>query len=168
MTGQRKFYIEKLALDARERLIEKEIIEKNQKALSNYDLTKIVSFYGGELQFVSEPKETYIKKVDDKAYIIYYYSQSNNYMQVIHELGHAFLNLDDMEIGQEYFSNGFVDEDTEAALFARAFVMPRYTFEPTVIEHLNDGKFCIQNVAEEYEIDYLEVLARGEELHIGR
>ena len=157
MTGQRKFYIEKLALDARERLIEKEIIEKNQKALSNYDLTKIVSFYGGELQFVSEPKETYIKKVDDKAYIIYYYSQSNNYMQVIHELGHAFLNLDDMEIGQEYFSNGFVDEDTEAALFARAFVMPRYTFEPTVIEHLNDGKFCIQNVAEEYEIDYLEV-----------
>ncbi len=168
MTGQRRIYIEKIALDARERLVEKKIIKREQKFLSNDDLSNIVSFYGGKLEFIANPDDTCIKKIDENSYIIYYYSESNNYMQVIHELGHAFLNLEDMKIAQKYNCNGFVNEDSEAAFFARAFVMPRYTFEPTVIEHLNDGEFCIQNIADEYQIDYLEVLARGEELQIGR
>ena len=167
MTEQRKIYIEKIALDARERLIEKSIIKRDQKFFSNDDLSNIVSFYGGKLEFIKNPDATCIKKIDENSYVIYY-SSSNNYMQVIHELGHAFLNLEDMEIAQIYNCNGFVNEDNEAAFFARAFVMPRYTFESTVIEHLNDGEFCIQNIADEYKIDYLEVLARGEELQIGR
>lgn len=167
MTGQRQIYIEKIALDARKRLIEKKIIDENQKALNKEDLVKIISFFGGHLEFVSEPEDTAIQKIDEKSYVIYYYEE-HNYLQVIHELGHAFLNFDDMLVGQKYFFNGFGEEDNEAARFARALIMPRYSFEKTVINHLNDGEFCIQNVAAEYNINYLEALARGEELHIGR
>lgn len=166
MNNERKYYIEKIALDARNRLIEKKIIDKDEKALTEEKLRKIVSFFGGELNVLDKKQDTYIEKTNNNKYVIHYY-RSYNYLQVIHELGHAFLNLDQMVIGKKYFFDGLGEEDTEASLFARAFIMPRYNFEKVIISHLSDGKYSIQNVADEYDIDYLEVLARGEELNIG-
>lgn len=166
MNNKRKYYIEKIALDARNRLIEKKIIESDEKALSQDKLIQIVAFFGGELNFLKDVKETCIEKTDKNKYVIHYH-RSCNYLQVIHELGHAFLNLEQMEIGKKYFFDGPGEEDTEASLFARAFIMPRVNFEQVIIDHMNNGKYSIQNVADEYDIDYLEVLARGEELNIG-
>lgn len=166
MNNKRKYYIEKIALDARNRLVEENIINKDEKSLNEEQLEQIISFFGGELNVLNKERDTYIKKTDENKYVIYYY-RAYNYLQVIHELGHAFLNFDQMEIDKPYFFNGFGEEDTEASLFARAFIMPRENFEQVIINHLNDGKYSIQNVANEYNIDYLEVLARGEELNIG-
>lgn len=168
MNSKRKFYIEKIALDARTRLVEEGIIDIDEKALNEEKLKSIVKFFGGELEVHSDEKErTCIEKISEDKYIIYY-CNVYNYLQAIHELGHAFLNFDDMEIGKKYYFDGSGNEDTEASLFARAFVMPRINFEQVIIDHLNDGKFSAQNVANEYKIDYLEVLARGEELNIGK
>ena len=166
MNNKRKYYIEKIALDARKRLIEEKIIKNDDKALSESQLVQIVSFFGGELNFLKDKQKTYIEKTDVNKYVIHYFKEYS-YLQVIHELGHAFLNFDDMEIGKMYFFDGPGVEDTEASLFARAFIMPRLNFEQVIIDHLSDGKYSIQNVAHEYGIDYLEVLARGEELNIG-
>lgn len=165
MNSQRRYYIEKIALDARKRLVAKGIIAEDQKILKPEHLEAIITFYGGELK-LHDVSETFIEKTSNDSFTIYY-STLSNYLHVIHELGHAFLNLDDMEVGDKCYFDGFGANDTEASLFARAFVMPRSNFEQVVIDHLNDGKFSIQNVAEEYQIDYLEVLARGEELNIG-
>ncbi len=166
MNNRRKYYIEKIALDARNRLIDKKIIKKDDKALNEEQLKQIVSFFGGELNILDEEHETCIEKTEKNKYIIHYY-RMYNYLQVIHELGHAFLNLDQMEVGRKYYFDGPGEEDTEASLFARAFIMPRMNFEQVIIEHISNGKYSLQNVADEYEIDYLEVLARGEELNIG-
>ncbi len=165
MNNNRKFYIEKIALDARNRLIEEKIIDPDQKALRENQLEQIVAFYGGTLVF-DNPQKTFMEKTDDNSYVIHY-GKAFNYLHIIHELGHAFLNLDQMKIGGICYFDGSEETDSEASLFARAFLMPRSTFEQVVIDHLNDGKFSIQNVAKEYGIDYLEVLARGEELNIG-
>jgi len=167
LSNQRDYYIEKIALDARNRLIEEGIIGEDEKALSEEQLKQIVSFFGGELIVHSEKeKGTFIQKTAADKYVIYYYRQYN-YIQVIHELGHAFLNFDEMEIGRSYSFDGLGKEDSEASLFARAFIMPRIKFEQVVIDYIIDGKFSVLDIAKEYRIDYLEVLARGEELNIG-
>lgn len=166
VNSKRKFYIEKIALDARNRLIEKRIINEDAKALNFEQLEQIISFYGGELRVSSKQEKPSIRKKSEDEFIIQC-NRKNNYLQVLHELGHAFLHLDDMKINEECYYEGYGIEDSEASLFARAFVMPRNDFEKVVIEHLNNGKYTAQNVANEYGIDYFEVLARGEELNIG-
>lgn len=166
MDNNRKFYIEKIASDARKRLVEVEIIDKDEKALSMEQLKKIVAFYGGELKIYEQDRETCIEKISEDDYVIHYCG-SNNYLQVIHELGHAFLHFDNLEIGKRYRFDGLGIEDAEASLFARAMIMPRTNFEQVVIEYIKGGKYSIQDVANDYKTDYLEVLARGEELNIG-
>lgn len=59
-----------------------------------------------------------------------------------------------------------VEKDLRAALFARAFVMPRDKFEHVVILCSKNGKCDINEVANVFNVDYFSVLTRGEELNI--
>lgn len=166
LNNTRRIYIERIALAARNRLIETRKIDKEIRALDEEQLRDIISFFGGTLENLEKAEEqTCIKKTSEKGYVIRY-CKLNNYIQVIHELGHAFLILDQMKIGDTRLYHGSEEDDVEASLFARAFIMPRTDFERVVIDHLRDGKFSAQNVAKVYGVSYLEVMARGEELNI--
>lgn len=159
-----KFYIERIALAARNRLIEKHIISNDVRQFNFELLKQIVEFFGGNLVNGEETDSTHIIKNDDKKYTIVY-TPNDHYIKVLHELGHAFLDFDNMKTGQIYSFDGVELEDSNASLFARAFVMPRDDFEQVVINHINDGKCSIQNIANEYFIDYFDVLIRGKELN---
>ena len=173
MESDEKFYIERIALAARKKFFN----EKNKEIIKKFsfiDLKELIDFFGGELKtlesadqpFGSDNKPTdYIEKINDEKFIIFHRAESNS-LKILHELGHAFLHLPDYESGVKFANEGKSSEDTEADLFARAFLMPREEFEQVVIENINDGQCNIQKVADKYGLNYLDVLKRGSELNI--
>ena len=165
----KKFYIESVALDARKKMIKEKYISDEDKNFSLSSLKKIINFFGGELKSISKQQEkrlAYITKDSEDNKFTIYYKDKNKYMSIIHELGHAFFDLSSMIVGEERPCSGTSLSDFQAELFARAFVMPRNNFEKIVTEYIYDGKCDVQKVADEYKIDYFDVLARGKELNI--
>lgn len=166
--GNNKFYIESVAEAVRERIVEKGIIEETACSLSIDQVRKIVEFFDGELIEISssdsEPSP-YIEKTGEGTYSIFY-KPEDNFLGILHELGHAFLDLDNMEIGKRQYYVGIEKSDFGAAFFARVLAMPRKLFEEVVIRYWRNGKCNIQEVAKVYQIEYMEVLARGKELNI--
>ena len=89
-------------------------------------------------------------------------------LDLLHELGHAFLELDNMdpeEVRGCDDINGGINE-LNASKFARAFIMPRALFEEVVLKHSTDGMCKIQEVADEFKIDYWQVVSQGRQLQI--
>lgn len=168
MDLNRKFFIESVANEVRNKIVEKEIIQADACELTIDQVKSIIEFFDGKLELAPETEEftPYIKENGD-SYIIYY-KESNSFLSLLHELGHAFLHYPEKPRGDKkrLNFNGNEKADMEAALFARALVMPRKRFEEVIIKYLYDGKCKIHDVAKEYKIEYLEVLARGEELNI--
>lgn len=168
MESNRKYYIECIALDAMDAI--KNDVLKNipqRGTFSFRDLKGIVEFFGGDFREAPDDDDrTYIEKSGEDSYTIEY-SKKSNYLQVIHELGHVFLgHLANLSVGQRIYCRGVTAYDNEAALFARAFIMPRNDFEKVVIDNTVNGKCDIRKIAEAYGIDYVEVIARGKELDI--
>ena len=162
MTNREKYIIENVALNARQSAIEKDIISQETTSLSVEDVRRIVVSFGGELQ---KDKSTRLVKTDSRKFTIYYHPNASM-IDILHELGHAFFDLPNMEIGHELSCEGVGISDLRASLFARAYIMPRDDFENVVIHCAKDGKCDVQKVAEIYDVDYFNVLTRGEELNI--
>lgn len=103
----------------------------------------------------------------DKVKFTIEYSQFR-LLELLHELGHAFLELDNMDPGEVRGCddvNGGINEQN-ATKFARAFLMPRDEFEKVVLKN-SKGSVCdIDKVAEEFGIDYWQVVSQGRQLQI--
>ena len=173
MTNREKYYVEKVAQDARESA------EHDQTVQFDFPLTlemvkRIIEHFGGTL--VLKPRSDdvdsnfYIKKNVEEKLEIYYNPEipdSVLIMKLLHELGHAFFDFDEMSVGQVMGCDGVEPNDQKADLFARAFVMPREQFESDLVnQSTEDGKFDMIQLAKHYGVGFMDTLTRGEDLNL--
>ncbi len=165
-------YVENLARTARKLLIENGIPLQSTQYYDKSTLKKIVEFFGGELEVDDDgekPNSTdFIEKTNiDNSFFIHLNIRGSSplFFRALHELGHAFLDLPNMSVGEKCYYDGHKASDIQAELFVRAFIMPSDEFELVVKDCIEDGKFNVQKIATHYEIDYVDVLIRGKELN---
>lgn len=179
MLNPMNIYIGRLAEEARQECNNQNIIANNQLRLDQSVAEQIISFFGGRLQKFTEGDLT--AKFPDKnisnsfiqvtnksksEFIIGYINFSA--LDILHELGHAFLELDTMEnedvrwIGDE---EGGIKE-IEASQFARAFLMPTELFQEVVIDNSVKGYCNIDAVANVFCVDESQVICRGRESYL--
>ena len=82
------------------------------------------------------------------------------------ELGKAFLIMDKMKNGEIKCKKDYSLDNYDAEHFSRAFLMPSYQFAKSSIEHSVYDQVQIMDVAKDFGINYLEVIARGRELDL--
>lgn len=163
MNNNKKFYIERIADDARNAAVAQHIHSKYDTNLTYSQLNGIITLFGGEYE--PNAPNTQIEKTGANKFKISY-TRDANYIDVLHELGHAFLNLDDMNIGDVLYCNGSSARDDDAGLFARSYAMPRDNFEKVVAKCVKDGVCMAQDVAKEFKAEYFDVISRGIDLNI--
>ncbi len=158
-------YIEKIAKDARKRLIEVSAMEPDQKSFTFEQLDEIMLFFDGDLVMDKEQATAFFEKLSGDRFMVYY-NPDSNYMCALQELGRAFLHMDKMADYQKvvWGSNG--QEDSDVELFARELMMPREEFEKVVIKYLDNGRFSASGVAKEYGVDVFTVISRCDDLQI--
>lgn len=156
-----------IAEKARKICIEKDIIKDGSTYLSSDELNKIIKLFGGKLK-IREGHNDFSK--EDKSFEIYCDDNNEDYtLNVLTGLGIAFFYMDKMETNNkiknfpENYDDYFMRNVT--SMFARGFLMPRSTFESTIIKYSDSGKCNVSGVAKQYKISVYDVLTRGEELH---
>lgn len=86
-------------------------------------------------------------------------------MDCVHEIGHLFLNLDDLEINKPIWSDDSVSKSEYMVdTFGRAFVMPRERFLRVVAQHSELSECDIFGVAKTFGVEYIHAYIRGKEL----
>lgn len=166
-------YIERIAAAARRKVVEQNIISENTRLYTQEMLESIIDFFGGKVFFDerNKPSETpniYIRKTSGNGFEIHSYSLKKPdelFMEIIHELGHAFIDLPSEKIGKKYSCDGRGASDVQAERFARAFVMPPTDFIESAKQCLVAGKFDIEKIAKIYRVNYVDALIRGKELN---
>jgi Zn-dependent peptidase ImmA (M78 family) len=161
------YYIERVARAARKEI--ESIIKNSPYKLTPDNLKKIISFFGGTLE---NTKKILIEEIGVSANACIIKGEKNSFeikysdnlknmnpLKILHELGHAFFDLDTMETGQILYSNGKQSNDVKADLFAREFLMPRKLFELAIVEHLNHDGCNIDEVANKYGVDSIDVFS---------
>ena len=124
-------------------------------------LAKIVQKFRGKLERDEEGSGTRIKKTAREGFTIYY-KEPIDYLDVLYELGHAFLDLNKMRVGDVKYCGGADDFDGTVGLFARSFAMPRKDFERIAIEFNKD----VDRIARYFDIDYFQAYQRGIDIDI--
>ncbi len=167
MQGYSKYsqlYIECVAEDVRTELERKSILSPDDNCLPIEKLKTVVEFFKGKLEKDTNSEHAYIKK--NKNGFTIYYNEKSTYFHILHELGHAIFDLNDIDIGGEMRCEGSTEADVRAEIFATCFAMSRNSFSKAVIRNTKNGICDINKVAELYDVDYSIILARGEELDI--
>ncbi len=164
IVDRKEYWAERIAVDLRNYLDEKQILSANDYQISEEALEKIVTHFKGslvELTDTDDTRKSYIKKTGQDTFEIHYRDRSD-YMTAFHELGHAFLDLDEMNDGEEIACDGLRLSDRAAWLFARTLAMPRDGFETLAVEK----NYNIRDIADVYRLNYYPVLLRGKDLNI--
>lgn len=172
-------------------------VDEGERTLDKTLVERIIKFLGGNfidfsdgLNLTDEEKEYEKAKEKMGKYIQDNYSQkeveadsyfvriSDDYnfeigyikfklMSVIHELGHAFLELKNAELKCLNWNDGSISKSENMTnAFARAFVMPRERFLKKVSENSKRGRCDILSVAKSFGVDYTHAYIRGKELHL--
>lgn len=176
MVNPMNVYITQLAESARDNCEKKGIIEKNQYRLNEDTILKIVKFFNGELikpddkkcnelfeKYSNKDSNSFMLKKDDNSFIIGY--KEFKLMDVLHELGHVFLEFNEMKVGEFRSCNDPQGDASEldASKFARVFAMPSRLFESSVLKNTHNKICNINSVAETFGVDYLQVVSHGRE-----
>lgn len=176
MSNAMNVYIQYMAEEARKACVKAKIIEDDTCVLNITHVEHIVKFFDGKLEKVDAEElrrfsgngENSIliksKEEDIAKFAIKYVEFSA--IDILHELGHAFLELSDMKPGDIRGCddiNGGLNE-LNATKFARAFIMPRALFEKKVVENSIEGKCNLQAVASAFKVEYLQVVTQGRQL----
>lgn len=176
MSNAMNVYIQYMAEEARNACVQAKIMEDDTCVLTRAQLEKIVDFFSGKLEevhleelkgFSSNGENSILIKSNEgerKKFAIKFVEFS--VIDILHELGHAFLELSNMKPGDVRGCddiNGGLNE-LNATKFARAFIMPRALFEKKVVEHSVAGKCNLQAVANAFGVEYLQVVTQGRQL----
>jgi len=161
MANIKKYKAEYIASELRKYFEEASLLASNTRAIDEQTINIMITSFKGSLEPAKNNQKTYIRKTGKDQFIIYYADRSD-YLSILHEFGHAFLDLAGMEIEAEAGSDGLDESDDAAWLFARTLAMPREEFETAVIEH----KCNVQAIADTYNLDWSTILLRGMELNI--
>lgn len=180
MSDVQKTFAVNTAIEARKSCEEQNIIEMDKIKLTLEDINNIIEFFGGQL-LESNNNVQYFEKTGEEAFIVYYLPQDNekdkasSVLALLNGFGKSFFQLESMDIGEirVYSENGLATTEGEsyndsqmANYFAMEFMMPRKLFEKVSIENRKDNKVDCRKVAEEFGIDYMDVIKRGAELDI--
>lgn len=132
-----EYYYEKLARELRKRCVDNNIIKEDTTSLDFTTLQKITKFVGGRL-FKNNEFFSYFKKIENEMVI----------------------KLEEIDLISSYpYDSSMLD------YFARAFLMPEELYDKALVNNMTkESKFDIIGVAKEFGINYMEVLARGENL----
>lgn len=88
-------------------------------------------------------------------------------MNVIHELGHAFLDIQTAKPRKLVWDDGSQwASETMVNAFARAFAMPRDRFLKKVSGCTTRGQCDILEVAKSFGVEYIHAYVRGKDLHL--
>ncbi len=135
------------------------------------ELEEVLKLSGGEvLKNTDEYKDCLVKTGEDKFKIYTEFimdrdlnkERPRSYFDVLHEFGHACLELKSMEINDTCHCTGYTKSDAAAWYFARTFAMPRERFEEAIFRN----GFNAIAVAKAFKLDYMPVMLRGKELNI--
>lgn len=156
-----------IAEKARKLCIEKDIIKEDSTYLTNEDLSKIIQLFGGKLK-IQKGHNDFLN--EEESFKIYCDNEDKDYtLNVLTGLGIAFFYMDKMKDNDkiENFPENYDDYFMRnvTSMFARGFLMPRSTFESTIIKYSDSGKCNVSGVAKQYKISVYDILTRGEELH---
>lgn len=176
MLNPMNIYIGRLAEEARQTCNNCNITSRNQPCLDLSAVEKIIAFFGGDLKKYTKSdlekmfpnykiNNSFIQIVDKSKceFLIGYIDFSA--LDILHELGHAFLEMDSMTDGDVRWigdkESGI--KEIEASQFARAFLMPTELFQEVVIDKSEKGFCHIDKVAEVFCVDESQVICRGRE-----
>lgn len=177
MINPMNVYINKLAETARDMCGINTESKDDYKLNLDY-LKKAISYFNGELKHYNSNEEMskecgfemasncFLKKREGKPFLIGYIEFIA--IDILHELGHAALELQDMYDGEvrllEDYNGGM--NEINASKFARAFIMPSHIFQKVVIQNTKDGLCDIQLVANVFGVEYSQVVSRGRESNL--
>ena len=179
MNDVQRTYAVTAANEARKSCENQNIIETDKIKLTFEDINKIVQFFGGQL--LESNNVEYFEKIDEETFTIYYLpkdtenAKATSVLALLNGFGKSFFQLESMNVGdiRVYSENGLAVTEGEsyadsqmANYFAMEFMMPRKLFEKISIKHWKDNKIDCKKVAEEFGIDYMDVIKRGSELDI--
>ena len=176
MLNPMNIYIGRLAEEARQECNNRNIIASGQFCLDYPVIKRIISFFGGKLKNFTESdlKEKFPNKNISNSFIQLTNKSNSEFLigyvnfsvlDILHELGHAFLELDTMKDGEVKWigdEEGGIKE-IEASQFARAFLMPTELFQEVVIDNSEKGYCNINAVANVFCVDESQVICRGRE-----
>lgn len=177
MINPMNIYINKLAETARE------MCNLNLEGLDNYILSEdnvieAVQYFNGNLTHYASAEEmnnecgfeikanSFLKKTAKNSFLIGY--KEFIVLDILHELGHAILELNDMLVGETRLKGNYYGgiNELNATKFARAFIMPLNIFQKVVIQNTKNGVCNIQEVANVFGVDYSQVISRGRESNL--
>lgn len=155
-------YIDSLATGARMK------IEKlaNTTHLKYSDAVQYVKCFGGTVTHRPNQNSEIIKNSDETFTI---FVKDENIEEVLHELGHAFLNWENLSGDQNgqlsYKNDGVANYDELAAnYFMRSFVMPVETFMREVLKVTYNNICDFKALSETFNVSKHVVIARGNDL----
>lgn len=155
-------YIDSLANGARKKIQSL----SNTTHLKYSDAVQYVQYFGGEVIFRPE-QNSEIKRNADHTFTIYVKYESIE--EVLHELGHAFLNWDNMNKNENvlctYENDGLTDFDEQAAnYFMRSFIMPVDLFMKQVLNVTYNNVCDFKSLSEMFNVSKYIIIARGNDL----
>lgn len=177
MTKSEQYYVSKVAMAARKRCVEGEIIDKNIRKINFETLQNIVNNFGGRL-FNNENCDSYFKLNEEctsfDICIGNDIKEEDQSITVLTALGLTFFDgerLSDNSI-INISEDGLIDALKEYGisydkilLFAREFLMPENLYDQSMVENTTkDGKFDCIEMAKDFGTGYMKVLTRGEDL----
>lgn len=174
--NKKTMYAMSLAEDARKHCEKNDIIERKKMILDLKDLKNILNFYGGKLE-KNDKNENSIIKIENEEYdfIIHYAIEKISEtktkvdkIQILTGLAQMFLAAETIKSNEKQSIKNLSIElaSLQPETFARAFIMPNDLFLKQMIENTNNSVINTNGIAEAFEIDYMEVIARGNELKL--
>jgi len=160
MRIEQKTYVESIAKKLRKRLIKEGILSDDNLKIDKNTVEQIIEICGGELKRVNNKGEIKFTKTDTDRFEICY-TDIENFMSILHELGHAFLE-EDLEVGESVAYGGPSKYETSAWLFARNLVMPLDIFEKVAEEN----NYEVEKIANVFGTTYHPIMIRANELNI--
>ena len=177
MTKSEQYYASKVAIAARKRCVDGEIINENIRKINFKTLQNIVNNFGGRL-FKDENSNSYFKiNEDGTSFDICIgndIKEEDKSITVLTALGLTFFDgekLNDnsiINISEDGLLNALKEHEIsydKILLFAREFLMPENLYDQSMVENMTkDGKFDCIEMAKDFGTGYMKVLTRGEDL----
>lgn len=165
LTEKTKNFIEKIAKNMQEKI--------GTSDPKKYEIGKIVDFVQDmkcEVEFNQE-LDSFNTKDGKKTICLSFTKNDNNNENLkilFHEIWHFISSsLSDVEVSSQYSEVSINPNEAEANYFSRAMLLPEESFVNEVINNITDSGMCnIFNVATLFNVSYLDVIARGNDLSI--
>ena len=173
-------YVTKLAERARHLCEEKGVIRNDTFIITQDEIERVINYFKGIIEKKQQDEliamcnnENVIcfmqkaKKGENIQFAIYYCGELN-VMNILHELGHVFLDLNTMQSDGIccYRDVSCGMNEIAASKFARAFIMPTELFKQAVLENFENGFCDVDKVAKKFGVETTQVISRGREIFL--